>query len=296
MLAAIGGAPRTRMRSGRWLAMSPFRFDIPLVEIATHELEDANYLANPTNRCFYCKTGVMAAARAARARARTRGRVRWHETPTICENTGREKRRGSRRAYDRHSRRSDSPRLDIRAASRELGLPTWDAPAAPCLSSRLQYGLSITPSRLKQVEEGEAYLRALGVTGDLRVRHLGGWPASKSRRRGFRGSKRGARPSRLSSRHWDSRRSRSIRAATDGEPVRAFVALNFPDRLRHELWGALAPLRERREKLPVKWVRPENIHLSLKFLGDVGDAREPELREALQRAAGARREPRPPGR
>ena len=64
--------------------------------------------------------------------------------------------------------------------------------------------------------------------------------------------------------------------------------------MRHELWDALAPLRERREKLPVKWVRPENIHLSLKFLGDVDDAREPELREALQRAAGTRSEPRPP--
>ena len=57
--------------------------------------------------------------------------------------------------------------------TRELGLPTWDAPAAPCLSSRVRYGLSITPSRLKQVEESEAFLRALGVAGDLRVRHLG---------------------------------------------------------------------------------------------------------------------------
>jgi len=63
--------------------------------------------------------------------------------------------------------------------------------------------------------------------------------------------------------------------------------------LRRALWDALAPLRERREKLPVKWVRAENIHLSLKFLGDVDDAREPELREALKRAAGARSEPRP---
>jgi 2'-5' RNA ligase len=63
--------------------------------------------------------------------------------------------------------------------------------------------------------------------------------------------------------------------------------------LRCALWDALTPLRERREKLPVKWVRAENIHLSLKFLGDVDDAREPELREALKRAAGARSEPRP---
>jgi uncharacterized protein len=64
-------------------------------------------------------------------------------------------------------------KAEIRAASRELGLPTWDAPAAPCLSSRVRYGLAITPGRLKQVEAGEAYLRDLGVTGDLRVRHLG---------------------------------------------------------------------------------------------------------------------------
>jgi 2'-5' RNA ligase len=58
------------------------------------------------------------------------------------------------------------------------------------------------------------------------------------------------------------------------------------------LWDALAALRGGREKLPVKWVRPENIHLSLKFLGEVDDAREPELRAALRQAAGAG-EPRP---
>jgi len=63
--------------------------------------------------------------------------------------------------------------------------------------------------------------------------------------------------------------------------------------VRQKLWDALAPLRDAREKLPVKWVRPENIHLSLKFLGDVEEAREPELREALRRAAGARGEQRP---
>ena len=63
--------------------------------------------------------------------------------------------------------------------------------------------------------------------------------------------------------------------------------------MRHNLWEALAPLRERRDKLPVKWVRPENIHLSLKFLGDVDAARGQELREALQRAAGTRSAPRP---
>lgn len=48
-----------------------------------------------------------------------------------------------------------------------------------------------------------------------------------------------------------------------------------------------------RERFPLKWVKPENIHLSLKFLGEVDDAREPELHGALQRAAGTRGEPRP---
>ncbi len=63
--------------------------------------------------------------------------------------------------------------------------------------------------------------------------------------------------------------------------------------MRHELWDALAPLRDAREKVPIKWVRPEGIHVSLKFLGDVDDAREPELRAALQRIARAGSEPRP---
>lgn len=63
--------------------------------------------------------------------------------------------------------------------------------------------------------------------------------------------------------------------------------------MRRELWDALAPLRQRREKLPVKWVRPENIHLSLKFLGEVETGRAAELQTALQRAAGGQHEPRP---
>jgi uncharacterized protein len=90
--------------------------------------------------------------------------------PTICANTGLVRRQAGIRSPLAEAGVS---KAEIRAASRGLGLPTWDAPAAPCLSSRVQYGVSITPSRLKQVEQGEAYLRGLGITGDLRVRHLG---------------------------------------------------------------------------------------------------------------------------
>jgi uncharacterized protein len=173
MLAAIGRSasyPDAQWQVARDVAA---QFDIPLVEIETHELEDASYLANPTNRCFYCKTELW---HRLVPLARERG------LSVVCDGTNaddlREHRPGKAAGVKAGVR---SPlaevgltKAEIRAASRELRLPTWDAPAAPCLSSRVQYGLSITPSRLKQVEEGEAYLRTLGVTGDLRVRHLGG--------------------------------------------------------------------------------------------------------------------------
>ena len=61
---------------------------------------------------------------------------------------------------------------DVRALSRALGLPTWDLPASPCLSSRIPYGTPVTPEALRRVEPAEAALRALGFR-ELRVRHLG---------------------------------------------------------------------------------------------------------------------------
>jgi uncharacterized protein len=63
-------------------------------------------------------------------------------------------------------------KAEIRAWSRELGLPTWDQPAAPCLASRLPYGVAVTPERLRQVESAELALRGLGFR-DFRVRHHG---------------------------------------------------------------------------------------------------------------------------
>jgi uncharacterized protein len=62
---------------------------------------------------------------------------------------------------------------DVRERSRARGLPTATRPSAPCLSSRLQYGLAVTPERLRQVERAEHLLRELGISGDLRVRHHG---------------------------------------------------------------------------------------------------------------------------
>jgi uncharacterized protein len=148
------------------------RFGIPLLEIDTRELADPNYLKNSTERCYFCKSELWARLEEV---ARERG------FDTVIDGTNADdlgEHRPGLRAADEHRVRSPLAELgwskrDVRQASRDLELPTWDAPAAPCLSSRVRYGLEITPKRLRQVEQGEAYLRALGVTGDLRVRHHG---------------------------------------------------------------------------------------------------------------------------
>lgn len=149
------------------------RFDIPVSEVETHELEDPRYLSNSTDRCYFCKAELW---------ARLKDIARKGNFDTVIDGTNAddlgEHRPGMRAAAERQIR---SPlaelgwtKQDVRDAARELGLPIWNAPAAPCLSSRVLYGLEITPERLRQVEQGEAYLRTLGVSGDLRVRHHGG--------------------------------------------------------------------------------------------------------------------------
>ena len=172
MVAAIGKSasyPEAQWRAARDVAE---RFDVPLVEIDTFELEDPDYLANPTNRCFFCKTELWSRLVPA---ACARG------LDVVCDGTNADdlhEHRPGRAAGVAAGIRSPlaevgMTKAQVREASRLLGLPTWDAPAAPCLSSRVLYGLRITPERLRQVEEGEAFLRALGVRGDLRLRHLG---------------------------------------------------------------------------------------------------------------------------
>src|SRR5881296_4271778 len=148
------------------------RFDIPLLELETHELDDPEYLANPTNRCFFCKTELW---RKLVPEAQARGLA------VVCDGTNADDLREHRPGYAAgRAAGVRSPlaevgltKADVRWAARDLGLPVWDVPAAPCLSSRVAYGIAVTSHRLAQVERAEAYLRQLGVTGDLRVRHHG---------------------------------------------------------------------------------------------------------------------------
>ena len=171
-LAVIGRSPSYPEAQYQSAVDVARRFEVPLLVVDTEEMADPNYRANPSDRCYFCKAELWTRLGEV---ARSRG-FDLIIDGTNADDLG-EHRPGLLAAGERQVR---SPLAElgwtkamIRSAARELGLPLWDAPAAPCLSSRVAYGLEITEARLRQVEEGESYLRGLGVTGDLRVRHHG---------------------------------------------------------------------------------------------------------------------------
>ena len=137
--------------------------------IDTREMDNPEYVANSPARCFHCKDELYGRLTAIA-----------HERGFDCvidgcnlDDTG--DFRPGRRAAAGHGVRSPLVEAgltkdDVRALSRERGLPTWDKPAMACLSSRIPYGTPVTVEALGRIGEAEAYLRSLGVR-QLRVRH-----------------------------------------------------------------------------------------------------------------------------
>ncbi len=135
--------------------------------LESHELEVPGFADNPTHRCALCKTELMAVA----------GPIAERLGAPIALGTNLDDlgdvRPGIAAARDRGARMplvdAGFTKADVRTASRELGLRTWDKPQLACLSSRFPYGTQITPDRLRRVDEFEDGLRALGFR-QLRVR------------------------------------------------------------------------------------------------------------------------------
>ncbi len=169
---AVTGASESYPAVQREMALACVRrFGIPHLEIGTGELSDPNYLANPSNRCYFCKTELWARLGEV---ARERGYAAVLDGSN-ADDAG-DWRPGLRAARE-HAVRSPLleaglTKAEIRVLSARFGLPTWDQPAAPCLSSRLPYGLAVTVERLRQVERAEELLRAQGLR-EFRVRHHG---------------------------------------------------------------------------------------------------------------------------
>ena len=160
--------PRSQLRDAR-----QFAADVGLHHevISTDELEDPRYRENAANRCFFCKTelyGKMAAL------ARSRGFA------TVLDGTNVDDAvdyrpgiaAGEQQGVRSFLRELGFRKQDVRDLSRHVGLSTWDKPAAACLSSRVAYGLEVTPETLARIEAGEIGLRKLGFQ-QFRVRHHG---------------------------------------------------------------------------------------------------------------------------
>ena len=143
------------------------------LEVESHELDDPRYAANPSNRCFFCKTELHVHTRAAATRLSAERGVSF----TVLDGTNRDDLSEHRPGRDAASKADvKSPLADarltkaeIREHSRALGLPTWDKPAAPCLSSRIPYGVAVTPERLAQIAAAERAVRGFGFR-EFRVR------------------------------------------------------------------------------------------------------------------------------
>jgi uncharacterized protein len=129
--------------------------------IETREFENPQYVANNADRCYHCKDELFDRMELL-ARERRFAAIAYG----INADDTRDFRPGHRAA---HEHRILAPLLDaglskpeIRMLSRRVGLPTWDRPASACLSSRIPYGVAVTPELLAKVERAEAALRELG--------------------------------------------------------------------------------------------------------------------------------------
>jgi uncharacterized protein len=133
------------------------------------QMEDEQFLQNPPRRCYFCKLGILGQLAAL---AQEEG-LAWVVEGTNADDAS-DYRPGMQAVQETADVRSPLEeaglaKAEIRAISKQLGLPTWDQPARPCLATRFPYDTRITPEGLARVEAAEAFLDELGF-GDLRVR------------------------------------------------------------------------------------------------------------------------------
>jgi pyridinium-3,5-biscarboxylic acid mononucleotide sulfurtransferase len=145
------------------------QFGFHLETIQTQELDKAEYVANGPARCFFCKDELYQKLEPFARERQIQFVVDGSTTDDLLDY------RPGRVAAGQHGVRSPLveaglSKVEVRELSRLAGLPTWDKPASPCLSSRIAYGTEVTIERLATVDQGEDILRSLGFR-EFRVRH-----------------------------------------------------------------------------------------------------------------------------
>jgi uncharacterized protein len=171
MLAVLADSPSLARRDMEQAGDFARSLGMPLQVVATEELDRPEYARNDANRCFHCKDELFVTMEALGAKL-------GFDSIAYGMNVDdtRDFRPGQRAAKE-HAvlaplAEAGLTKLEIRALAKAAGYPVWDRPAAPCLSSRVEYGRTVTREVLEQVEKGEESLRQLGFR-ELRVRHHG---------------------------------------------------------------------------------------------------------------------------
>jgi pyridinium-3,5-biscarboxylic acid mononucleotide sulfurtransferase len=171
MVAVLADSPSLARRDMEQASAFAKSIQMPLRVIRTEELEKPEYQRNDANRCFHCKTELFEGMRAL-------GADLGYTQIAYGMNTDdtRDFRPGQRAAqeHDVLAPLADAglTKLEVRALAKAAGYSLWDRPAAPCLSSRVEYGRTVTREVLQQVERAEESMRQLGFR-EFRVRHHG---------------------------------------------------------------------------------------------------------------------------
>ena len=171
MLAVLADSPslaRRDMEQARAFAES---LKMPLRVIETEELDKPEYQRNDANRCFHCKTELFEGMKALSAE------LGFAQIAYGMNADDRRDYRPGQRAAEEHAvlaplAEAGLTKQEIRSLAKAAGYTLWDRPAAPCLSSRVEYGRTVTREVLEQVERSEESLRQLGFR-EFRVRHHG---------------------------------------------------------------------------------------------------------------------------
>jgi pyridinium-3,5-biscarboxylic acid mononucleotide sulfurtransferase len=171
MLAVLADSPslaRRDMEEARAFARS---LEMPLEVVATDELDKPEYARNDADRCFHCKDELFLVME------KLADRLKFEHIAYGMNADDTRDFRPGQRAAEQHQvlaplAEAGLTKLEVRALAKAAGYALWDRPAAPCLSSRVEYGRTVTREVLQQIEQAEESLRQMGFR-ELRVRHHG---------------------------------------------------------------------------------------------------------------------------
>jgi pyridinium-3,5-biscarboxylic acid mononucleotide sulfurtransferase len=168
-MAAIADSPSLPRREFDDALALAAQFEFPVRVVRTKEFDNANYLSNPNNRCYFCKHELFTELEPL-ARAEGFSVLAYGENASDVGDF----RPGATAAAEFQVRaplkEAGLTKAEIRELSSTLGLPTADKPQMACLSSRIPYGEPVSPEKLRMIEAAENVLRDLGFY-DVRVRH-----------------------------------------------------------------------------------------------------------------------------